>query len=81
MSGSACRGVDAERCGLVTSNVMENYFTLREASERLGVSHEAVRRLCHRGSLEHVRFKGRMLVRKSSVIDRERQLAKEGARR
>lgn len=56
-------GLAMGRTRLVTSNPMDNYLSLREVAARLGISHEAVRRLCHRGTLAHVRRAGRMWVR------------------
>lgn len=46
---------------------MENYLTLREVAAMLKITTEAVRRLCHRGTLAHVRKGGRMYVRRDVV--------------
>ena len=67
--------------GLVRSNAMENYFTLSEAAAHLGVSHEAVRRLCHRGTLAHVRKSGRLFVKRVDVERRRAELDEASPRR
>jgi excisionase family DNA binding protein len=49
---------------------MENYYSLTVAAAKLGVSVEAVRRLCHRGTLRHVRWSGRIMVARVEVDSR-----------
>lgn len=41
--------------------------TLKECAVRLGVSAEAARRLCHRGTITHVRRGGRIYVREAEL--------------
>lgn len=52
---------------------MENMITLTEAAEILGISHEAVRRLCLRGTLGYVRRGGRYWLRREAVLLRSNQ--------
>jgi len=52
---------------------MEKLIGLKEAAVRLGVSSEAVRRLCHRGTMAHVRIAGRLFVRIEEVDRRAKE--------
>ena len=67
--------------GLVRSNVMENYYSLSSAAERLGVSVEAVRRLFGRGTIRGIRFEGRIFVRRSDVDARAKDTPHNSRRR
>ena len=48
---------------MLESNVMENWLTIDEVAALAGVSNEAVRRKCLRGSLAYVRKGGRRFIR------------------
>jgi hypothetical protein len=60
---------------------MENFISLAEAARILRVTPEAVRRLCHRATILHIRMGGRLFVRKSEIERRARQTPSNSRRR